>query len=104
MALDKDYALIPAAIADEMLKTFREIRNSGALSTGRVDSMYGRLPLAAHEDLLVRNVSGVEIPRYGCLQVVATYELGDRNILDVDVPADTTGAAGGFVFGKPAVS
>lgn len=98
MALDKDYALIPAAIADEMLKTFREIRNSGALSTGRVDSMYGRLPLAAHEDLLVRNVSGVEIPRYGCLQVVATYELGDRNILDVDVPADTTGASGGFVF------
>lgn len=98
MALDKDYALIPAAIADEMLKTFREIRNSGALSTGRVDAMYGRLPLAAHDDLLVRNVAGVQIPRYGCVQIVATHELGDRNILDVNLPADTTGAAGGFVF------
>ncbi|AMV30917.1 hypothetical protein VN12_02295 [Pirellula sp. SH-Sr6A] len=96
--VDKEYALIPTQIAEEMLRTFWEIRNSGMLTSGRVDSIYGRLPTAPQDELLVRNVSGVEIPRYGCLQIVATHELGDRNILDVDVPSDTTGASGGFVF------
>lgn len=44
------------------------------------------------------NDSGEAIPPYACMQVTGTLEIGARNYLVVDKPADTDGTAGAFIF------
>lgn len=46
----------------------------------------------------VKNVSGVEIPAYACMQAVGTVEKGGQNFVEVDQPADVTGEAGWYLF------
>lgn len=48
--------------------------------------------------IYVRNDSGSTIPPYGCMQAIGTVEYGGQNLLTVDIPADTTGDAGPFLF------
>jgi len=48
--------------------------------------------------IYVRNDSGVEIPAFACLQTTGTVEASGQNYITVDQPADTTGAAGGYLF------
>ena len=49
----------------------------------------------------VSNDSGEAIPPYACMQVTGTVELGSKNYLVVDKPADTDGSAGAFLFNGP---
>lgn len=44
------------------------------------------------------NDSGETIPPYACMQITGTLDVGDRNYLVVDKPADTDGTAGAFIF------
>jgi hypothetical protein len=51
--------------------------------------------------IYVTNVSGEEIPAYACMQCTGTEVIGNRTYIQVDQPADATGAAGGFLFNSP---
>lgn len=48
--------------------------------------------------IFVKNISGEVIPPCACMQAIDTVEFGGQNYLEVDQPADITGAAGSFVF------
>ena len=51
--------------------------------------------------IYVTNVSGEEIPAYACMQCTGTETIGNRTYVQVDQPADSDGAAGGFLFNSP---
>ena len=78
-----------------VLEVVRYLKASGfVLSSGQ------KSPLAPdiRTPIYVRNDSGDTIPPYGCMQATGTVEYGGQNVLTVDMPADTTGDAGPFLF------
>lgn len=87
--------------ARELLHAFRELKSSGLLRPGVIDNLLKGSALFTPNPVHVRNVSGETIPAYACMQVVGTVEVGRRNLLQVDKPADATGDAGAFVFNGP---
>ena len=58
----------------------------------------GRQTITPPDFILIRNDSGEECPAFACCQVTGTVEAGGQNYLTIDKPADTTGAAGGYLF------
>lgn len=89
---------ISPEVARELLAFYRQAKAAGLLSgPGR-----GQLPqLPQAVPIYVRNVSGEAIPAYACMQATGTVESGGQNYIQVDKPADATGAAGGFLFNGP---
>lgn len=51
--------------------------------------------------IYVRNDYAGTAPAYGCMQVTGTVEVNGQNYLKVSRPADSTGAAGWYVFNGP---
>ena len=44
------------------------------------------------------NDSGSTIPAYACIQITGTTEVGGRNFLEADQPADADGSSGWYLF------
>lgn len=92
-----DFATFSPQDAREILRVMREIRASGILT-----SLGRGLPTFSPRGFeYVQNESGEEIPPFACMQMVGTAESGGQNYVEVNQPADSTGAAGGFVFNGP---
>lgn len=69
--------------------------------TGKLSSLNADdLDALAYQQPLpfVSNASGAIVPPYACMQITSTIEIGKQNYLVVNKPADTTGAAGAFIF------
>ena len=83
-----------------VLRICRQVMESGILE--KKNRIPPRVILDTIEPYhVVRNTSGEAIPPFGCMQMVGTSEIGGRNYLDVDQPADSDGTAGGFLFNGP---
>jgi hypothetical protein len=80
-----------------ILDVVRYLRANGLIAPG---GDRGQQTFPPQAPIYVRNDSGVEIPAFACLQVTppGTVEAGGQNYITVDQPADTTGAAGGYLF------
>lgn len=85
---------IPDVIA--MLREWRLNRSSPSRS------MQSGL-VTAPTPIYVRNVSGLVIPPYACMQAVGTVDDTEttQNYIEVDQPADVDGTAGGYLFNGP---
>lgn len=85
--------------AERILRAVNILDASGLLNPGVLQSLVASGTVVDEEPVWVRNVSGEEIPAYACMQVTGTVnESGGVNYLQVDKPADNSGAAGSFVF------
>lgn len=87
------------ATARLILDVVRYLTNNGFV----IDARRGnRQTIRPQELIYVKNVSGEVIPAYACMQATGTVEYGDQTYIEVEKPADITGAAGGFLFNGPA--
>lgn len=84
-------------LAAQIIDMVRKLQASG-VGEDKINDILSRSKPSDVAPIYVSNVSGETIPAYGCMQVVGTVEIGGQNYLEVDKPADTTGAAGGFLF------
>jgi hypothetical protein len=83
----------------EMMRTIMEVVNYLRASGFTIMPPGGGMRTVPQSTpIYVRNDSGVEIPAFACLQTTGTVEAGGQNYITVDQPADTTGAAGGYLF------
>ena len=95
-----DFAAFTTDDARMILRVCRQVQASGLLENGRRRGI-GPILDTIEPYHVVRNTSGEAIPSFGCMQMVGTSEIGGRNYLDVDQPADSDGTAGGFLFNGP---
>ncbi len=95
-----DFAAFTTDDARMILRVCRQVQASGLLENGRRRGI-GPILDTIEPYHVVRNTSGEAIPPFGCMQMVDTSEIGGRNYLDVDQPADSDGTAGGFLFSGP---
>lgn len=84
--------------ARDLLQAVQALRSSGWLVPGAVHSLLQSLPLLQPRRIYVLNDSDDDVPPYGCMQVTGTVELDGQNYLLVDIPADTDGTSGNYLF------
>lgn len=84
--------------AREILSSFQQLKSSGLLAPGVLQSLIRGRPEFTEEPKKFTNASSDIIPPYACMQIVGTETIGGQTFLQVDQPVDTTGDAGPYIF------
>ena len=97
--MDTKLTLISPEDIPDVIAMLREWRLNRA-SASRMNQPGTFLP---PPPIYVRNVSGLAIPPYACMQAIGTEDDSDtgQNYIEVDQPADTDATAGGYLFNGP---
>ena len=92
--MEKRIGVFTPAQRNDVLAVVKDyLTRTGLLSRNVGQQSYNQ-PLPVY----VSNVSGVAVPSFACMQVTGTVEYGGQNYVTVTRPADTTGAAGLYLF------
>jgi hypothetical protein len=93
-----DIGVFTKETAKELLAAYRQLKSSGLLAPGVLQSLIRGRPEFTEEPKKFTNISGDLIPPYACMQVVGTETIGGQTFLQVDKPADVDGIAGPYIF------